>query len=293
MFDWSAIDANISAATGRHFDSFRQSAVGGGCINSAYVVQGRKERYFVKLSRAQSLQMFDAEAKGLHELAQASAIRVPQPVCSGKEEDTAFLVMEHLVLKEGGRKGAAKFGAQLAQLHRVTSNQFGWCYHNTIGATPQINSPNDDWVQFFGQHRLGYQLELAARNGFTGNFARVGERLIANLAFFFDSYNPRPSLLHGDLWAGNHAVDGQGNPVIFDPAVYYGDRETDVAMTELFGRCPSEFYSAYQESWPLDVGYAVRKKLYNLYHILNHLNLFGTTYLAQAQHTLDSLISEL
>jgi len=182
-------------------------------------------------------------------------------------------------------------GRQLAALHRVTHTRFGWHRDNTIGSTPQINTQKNDWVTFYREQRLRYQLELAAENGYGGSLQRRGEQLLERLPAFFISYRPRPSLLHGDLWGGNHAALTDGTPVIFDPAVYYGDREADLAMTELFGGFGSGFYSAYRAAWPLDPGYRVRKDLYNLYHVLNHLNLFGGGYRGQAEQMVDRLLA--
>jgi fructosamine-3-kinase len=164
---------------------------------------------------------------------------------------------------------------------------------NTIGSTPQKNTPRQDWVAFWREQRLGYQLQLAARQGHGGALQRQGEQLLEYLPDFFTDHRPQASLLHGDLWSGNYSIDSQGQPVIFDPAVYFGDREADLAMTELFGGFGAEFYAAYNSSWPLEPGYAVRKTLYNLYHILNHLNLFGGGYLSQAQRMIQHLLAEV
>jgi fructosamine-3-kinase len=177
-------------------------------------------------------------------------------------------------------------------MHRTARDHFGWDRDNTIGSTPQHNAPCGEWVTFWREHRLGFQLDLAARQGYGGRLQKLGERLLADLTGLID-HDPRPSLLHGDLWGGNIGYDREGNPVIFDPAVYYGDREADLAMTELFGGFGSGFYAAYEEAWPLDPGYSVRKTLYNLYHILNHLNLFGSGYLGQAQTMTERLLAEL
>lgn len=292
---WSAIEQHISEASGSPFTSRVQRSVGGGCINSTYILEGSGPPYFVKLNQVDKLDMFEAEAEGLRDLGCAKAIRVPRPVCWGYEGDMAFLVMEYLELGRGRSEGLAaeRLGRELAQLHRSTDGRYGWRMENTIGSTPQVNTPAADWVAFFREHRLLFQFRLAARNGYGGYLQRKGERLAASLPAFFERYTPVPSLLHGDLWSGNYAVDEQGNPVIFDPAVYYGDREADLAMTELFGGFPQRFYAAYREAWPLDEGYGVRKTLYNLYHILNHLNLFGSGYRPQAEHMLDALLSHI
>ncbi len=183
-------------------------------------------------------------------------------------------------------------GQQLAAMHRTTTNEFGWRRNNTIGSTPQINIGEQDWVMFYREQRLRFQLDLANEHGYGGDLLRHGELLLEKLPVFFASYQPVPSLLHGDLWGGNHAVLHDDTPVIFDPAVYYGDREADLAMTELFGGFGSGFYAAYREAWPLDPGYRIRRDLYNLYHVLNHLNLFGGGYRGQAEQLIDRLLSE-
>jgi fructosamine-3-kinase len=180
----------------------------------------------------------------------------------------------------------------LAALHRIEGNRFGWWRGNHIGATPQPNDPSPDWPDFWRQRRLGFQLDLAARQGHRGRLQGLGERLLERLPALLD-HRPRPSLLHGDLWGGNLAYDPDGRPVVFDPAVYHGDREADLAMTELFGGFPSRFYAAYQAAWPLDPAYRVRKVLYNLYHVLNHLNLFGGGYLTQAEGMMQRLLAAL
>jgi len=272
---------------------YKQS-LSGGSINSAYRIETEsKQSYFVKLNRASLLDMFEAESEGLSELREANAIRVPEPMGVGISDAYAWIVTEHIELGRGDTASQACFGQQFAEMHRFSSDRYGWHRNNTIGATPQINDWSDSWVEFFRSHRLGYQLKLAAANGFTGSIQKKGERLMDNLERYFSSYVPQPSLMHGDLWGGNHGVDEYGNPVIFDPAVYYGDREADLAMTSLFGGCSTAFYDAYHESWPLDEGYNVRKALYNLYHILNHANLFGGGYAGQAESMIDQLLAEI
>lgn len=287
---WDQITAEISAATGRQFTIARRSNLGGGCINDACLIEGGGRRYFVKLNRAEKAEMFAAEAEGLAEILATKTIRVPAPVCHGADERAAWLVLEYLEL--GGRGDALELGRRVAALHRCTGNSYGWRRDNTIGSTPQVNTPGNDWIAFWRDHRLGFQLRLAACNDFRGGLQVKGERLMARLDAFFPGYSPAPSLLHGDLWGGNHGYAVSGEPVIFDPAVYYGDHEADVAMTELFGGFGSGFYSGYREAWPLDPGYAVRKHLYNLYHVLNHANLFGGGYASQAEAMMERLLAE-
>ena len=272
----------------------RAVSVGGGDINACYRLEADGRDYFAKLNACARLGMFEAERDGLTELAETGALRVPAPVCCGQAGDVAFLVMEHIPFGPETADSAVLLGGGLAAMHRHTSERFGWRRDNTIGATAQPNAWDDDWVRFYGERRLAHQLRLAAAHGHGDELQRLGARLIAGLpGFYAGGYQPVASLLHGDLWGGNHATDGQGKPVIFDPAVYYGDREADLAMTELFGGFPECFYAAYREAWPLDAGYRHRKTLYKLYHVLNHANLFGGAYAAQAVRMMQQLLSEL
>jgi fructosamine-3-kinase len=286
-----AIAHAISAASGEVFRPESSTGVGGGCINTTEVLEGGGRRYFVKRNDAARLGMFEAESAGLTEIINSKSVRVPQPICLGTHERQAFLVLEYLDI--GQRAGTDELlGRQLAGMHRMTHARFGWRRNNTIGSTPQINTEEQDWLVFYREHRLHYQLKLAGDNGHGGNLLRRGEQLLEKLPALFAGYRPLPSLLHGDLWGGNHAVLRDGTPVIFDPAVYYGDREADLAMTELFGGYGSGFHAAYREAWPLDSGYRVRRDLYNLYHVLNHMNLFGGGYRGQAAQLMDRLLSE-
>ena len=292
MSQFSALIAHLQQQTGHNLQNHRLSPVGGGDINSAYHLQSGSLNWFIKINRADLLDMFAAEAAGLAELA-GGPVRVPQVICHGEDGKQAYLVLEYLELKPLHSNSAARLGRLLAQLHRLPQAHFGWVRDNTIGSTPQYNPVYRDWVSFWREQRLGQQLQLAAAQGYGGNLQKQGEKLSEKLAGLFHGYQPQASLLHGDLWGGNAAVDNHANPIIYDPACYYGDREADIAMTELFGGFGAEFYAAYQAEWPLDAGYKVRKTLYNLYHILNHLNLFGRGYLGQADAMLARLLAEL
>ena len=289
---WQDIESSISGATGERFVLDQQSHVGGGDINTAMKLTGQGQTYFLKCNSAHLLDMFEAEADGLRELAAAQAVRVPNAICTGISDSQAYIVLEYLPLGGGGRAVMSRFGEQLARMHRHTTDRFGWQRDNTIGSTPQINTWCDDWLEFWREHRLGYQLQLAKRHGMNSRTLQRGERLQERLADFFSAYQPQPSVLHGDLWSGNYGVLDNGEPVIFDPATYYGDREADLAMTELFGGFGSEFYDAYNAAWPLDSGYKIRKTFYNLYHIINHFNLFGGGYASQAAAMIDRLLAE-
>jgi fructosamine-3-kinase len=232
--------------------------------------------------------MFEAEADGLREIQATRAIRVPQILGCGIHNGESFLELERFTFDRATPETEARFGQQLAKLHRHTAERFGWFRDNTIGPTPQINTWSDDWIAFFREHRLEYQLELATANGHGGVVKEPGDELSRTLAGLFEDYDPVASLLHGDLWGGNWG-SVSGEPVIYDPAVYYGDRESDIAMTMLFGGFGRVFYEAYESSWPMAPGHEKRLKLYQLYHVLNHLNLFGRSYLGQAKRLLDDL----
>jgi protein-ribulosamine 3-kinase len=292
MTDWNKIAAHIQALTGQPCQPGAIQELGGGCINRAYVLRHGASAWFVKINDAQRRAMFQAEAAGLEALAAARAIRVPTPLGAGRAGEEAFLVLEYLAFGPPRREGGAEAGRRLAHLHRQGQARFGWDRDNFIGSTPQANGEERDWATFWQARRLGPQLDLALAQGFGGRLQDRGRRLWEACPALID-HGPRPSLLHGDLWSGNLAFDAEGQPVLFDPAVYYGDREADLAMTELFGGFGADFQAAYREAWPLDPGYKIRRDLYNLYHILNHLNLFGAGYLGQALGMIDRLLAVL
>jgi protein-ribulosamine 3-kinase len=254
-----------------------QKPVAGGCIHDCYRVTIEGAVRFLKINDAVHAAAFAAEAEGLAAL-RAAGMRAPEPLSHGIAAQRAFLVLEYLDLN--GRKDFAALGRMLANAHRAPGPRFGWHRDNYIGATPQQNGWCDDWSEFWVERRIRPQLELAERKGF-----RIAVPSFGSLT----GHKPVPSLLHGDLWSGNAGFTGAG-PVVFDPAVYYGDREADLAMTELFGGFPRAFYEAYNATWPLEEGYRQRKHLYNLYHLLNHLNLFGAGYLGQVESTLRLLL---
>lgn len=291
---WKSISLQISNETGKPFNLESQRTVSGGSINSAYVISGNQQSYFVKTNSANRVDMFEAERDGLNEIASTQTIKVPQAICVGKEGSHSYIVMECLSIDRqgGGNASIEQLGHDLANMHRCSSEQYGWHRDNTIGSTPQINDHCSDWVNFYRDHRLGFQYHLAAKRG-CAKLAQRGELLMSKLEGFFTDYRPPASLLHGDLWSGNYAIDESGIPVIFDPATYYGDREADIAMTELFGGFSQRFYSAYNEQFPLDSGYKIRKVLYNLYHIINHFNLFGGGYQHQAEQMTEQLLAEV
>lgn len=291
---YATIAARLAEAGGRDFDLGSVEPVGGGCINDAVVLRDTAgARYFVKLHDASRLDMFEAEREGLEALAATDTVRVPRPLLHGTCHARAFLALEYLPLTRASGAAMVDLGRLLARMHAATADAFGWHRDNTIGETLQPNGRSADWSTFWVERRLGPQIELARSHGASKALLRTGESLLAEVPALLAGHRPRPSLLHGDLWGGNCAADSDGRPVLFDPAVYYGDREADLAMTELFGGFTRGFRDAYESAWPLEPGYPRRRELYNVYHVLNHFNLFGGGYAAQAQSMMERLLGEL
>ncbi|HYM35937.1 MAG TPA: fructosamine kinase family protein [Steroidobacteraceae bacterium] len=265
----------------------------GGCINQCYRYETKRGSVFVKVAPHTALDMFQAEAASLMELQGAKAARVPQVLGAGVSGEISLLALQWIDLQRSSAASDAKFGEQLAQQHRNVKPLFGFKRNNFIGATPQINFWSRSWINFWREHRFEAQLNLAEQNGANAAFTERAALLSTMMDGFFATHTPIASLLHGDLWGGNCAADAFGAPVIFDPAVYYGDRECDIAMTKLFGGFSRDFYAAYEDAWPLPDGWQQRIELYNVYHVLNHFNLFGGGYLAQAEAMIEKLLSEL
>ncbi|MEG3923173.1 fructosamine kinase family protein [Microcoleus sp. POL10_C6] len=302
---WDKIAAHICETTGETFSIDNRRSVSGGCINQGYYISSSTRTYFVKINQASQVAMFEAEALGLQQMGETQTIRVPEPICWGTEGNSAYIVLEWLDLgSRGGDRTWEEMGRKLAEMHKYTSPNspllrggeepdsglfrggFGWDINNTIGSTIQINNWTANWAEFWAENRIGYQLKVARRRG--GHFPK-GERLLEMIPELLAGYEPQPSLVHGDLWGGNAGVTSAGEPVIFDPAAYLGDREVDIAMTELFGGFSPQFYRGYNQVWPLDSGYEERKTIYNLYHILNHFNLFGGSYECQANQMINRI----
>jgi len=284
MPDWPDIFAALREGDIAVTEDARPISIGGGDISAAW----RIDSIFLKTGNTGSLDMFEAEADGLDELASAGAVRVPKVLACGETGNNAFLATKWIDFDQPGRETERLLGQQLAEMHRHQKEQYGWHRDNTIGLTPQHNQWSENWIEFFREQRLGFQLRLAERNGYGGELQSTGTTLSENIAKLFQNYEPVASLLHGDLWGGNWAASSE-QPVIFDPAVYYGDRESDIAMTKLFGGFGPDFYSAYQESWPMEAGHEERLKLYQLYHVLNHLNLFGRGYFGRSMQLIRDL----
>lgn len=288
MPDWQNIFAALREDGVSVTDDPEIRPVGGGDISAAW----RIENIFLKTGPDGSFDMFEAEAEGLRELGAAKAIRVPEVLACSAVGSNAYLATEWIEFDRPTQETERLLGEQLAAMHHCGKDRFGWHRDNTIGLTPQHNEWGDNWIDFFRRHRLEYQLQLAEQNGFGGELQNQGRSLSENLESLFGDYKPAASLLHGDLWGGNWAATN-GQPVIYDPAVYYGDRESDIAMTQLFGGFGRNFYAAYQESWPMEAGHESRLELYQLYHVLNHLNLFGRSYLGRSMQLVHDLNARL
>jgi len=286
-----SIQSGLSAALGGLTDLQWIHDLPGGDINRAALIRSGNTNWFLKYHQSAPDGMFAAEAQALTEIAATACIRVPSPIAHGRHGDTSWLVLEYLELSQTGP--AEQLGEQLAALHLITSDQHGWTRDNYIGSTPQRNTRCTDWVEFWRKYRLQPQFELAQAAGFGGHLLRKGEQLLEFVDQLLDSHQPAASLLHGDLWAGNKAFCTDAQPVLFDPASYYGDRETDIAMTELFGGFEPEFYAAYHAHYPMTDGYRQRRDLYNLYHMLNHLNLFGSGYLSRCENMIETLLAQV
>lgn len=271
-------------------------SVGGGSIHAAFQVElagGR--RIFVKASRQAPPETFPREAEALAALAEPGALRVPGHPLAGSGGGFTFLLLEWIESGSPEKGFFEAFGRGLALLHRRTAEtsggRFGFHVDNWIGATPQPNGWKGDWVEFWRERRLGHQLHLARRSGVgNGELLRLGDLLLDRLETWIDLPEEPPCLLHGDLWGGNYLVDQAGAAVLIDPAVYYGHREADLAMTRLFGGFSSAFYRAYEEAWPLPRESEDRLVVYELYHLLNHLNLFGGSYRASCLAHLRRLV---
>lgn len=263
-----------------------QNSIGGGCIgNSNKVTTESKNTYFVKFYSKTGVAQ--AEALGLRELEKAKAIKVPHVI--GYSNNT--LVLNYIESNRQTSNFQNKLGEKFATLHKYKGNKFGFIEDNFIGDSDQINNLSDNWIQFYTKNRLSFQIKLAKRNGLADNqLIDKFTKLKAIIPDILEKSEESPALLHGDLWGGNVMSDENGEPCLIDPAVYYGHREADLAMTKLFGGFSKEFYDSYNKTYPLKKGYQQRENLYKLYHILNHLNLFGRSYYGQAVSLMDSYL---
>ena len=282
----------VLAGQGLELDAASARPVGGGCIHGAWRLEGRGGPVFLKTCPAASGWLLESEADGLAGLSEAGSLRVPEVLGLGIDDSGGWLALEWLELRAPSRDSERALGEGLAHQHGVAGPHFGWRRDNAIGATPQPNGPLDDWSRFFAERRIGFQLEYGRRRGLPSRLLSRGERLVEAVPELLAGRRPVPALLHGDLWGGNRAADSAGRPVVFDPAVHYGDPECDLAMTRLFGAFDRAFYEAYDAVLPPAPGRALRLRLYQLYHVLNHANLFGGGYTGQAERIIDGVLAE-
>jgi fructosamine-3-kinase len=266
----------------------RLQPVSGGSIAGSWRLENDNDRAFIKTMPASQSSMLDAERDGLARLAEPGAVRTPSVLGHGTAGNTSWLALEWLDLRPLAGGASAALGRQLCQLHRCRAETFGLEKGNFIGATAQPNTQTADWTEFLFEQRLGFQIDLLGERE-RGFGTHDTARLKSAWQRRFPDYAPEPSLLHGDLWGGNAAMLPDGQPVLFDPAVHYGDRECDLAMADLFGGFDHAFFDAYAEHWPLAPEWEARRPFYKLYHLLNHANLFGGHYVAASRRLVEEL----
>jgi fructosamine-3-kinase len=283
---WHFISERISESIQQDFicDDIRE--VKAGDSHKAYKISDGKQRFFVKTNEKIHLSNFESETQGLEHFNSTQLFKVPKVICSGLVSDHSFLVLEHITMTQGNELSWFHFGQALAKLHKThTQQMYGWQEDNFIGLTIQPNQWQKKWSCFFAEQRIGFMLQLLSEKGHV--LANIGD-VVETVKSLLTGHNPTPSMLHGDLTRGNAGFH-KNQVVLYDPAFYFGDRETDLAMTELFGRFPNSFYQGYADIWPLEVDYQYRKPIYQLYHVLNHALLFGGHYMDTAKSTLKNL----
>ena len=285
---WQTIETEISKTIESDFKITYREIVSGGDINESYRISDGDTEYFVKCNDAISTDMFKAEASGLHALQQTNQFKIPKVITYGNFENNCYLVLEYLNFT--GSNSLKLFGEKLAKLHTTSLDRFGFSQDNFIGKTKQLNSWSENWGEFFTENRLAFQIDLLKQKG--SNIHKDGNliELLKILPEFLNSHQPKPSLVHGDLWQGNYGFSENGQPVLYDPACYYADHEVDLAMLELFGNPGLGFFESYKSELEIKPGYSVRKQVYNLYHILNHANLFGGSYEHQADVMIGAIL---
>ncbi|WP_376693964.1 fructosamine kinase family protein [Wenzhouxiangella sp. EGI_FJ10409] len=284
--------AAVARALGLDEHGLHVEPLPGGDIADASLLRAADATVFLKTLPLAQAGLLSAEADGLEALRQTATVRVPRVIQRGMQDGFSWLALEYLDLDQRNAGADERLGRQLANLHRHTGDEFGWHRNNYIGRTPQTNTRIDDWTVFFAAHRLGAQFDRLRRTHPDEGWQALKNEVIASWQKVSAQHQPEPSLVHGDLWRGNAAVLADGTPVIFDPAVHYGDRECDLAMAHLFGGFDDAFYQAYNEAWPLPEGFEVRRFFYKLYHMLNHANLFGGPYVEASEQLCRRILKE-
>lgn len=272
--------------------------VGGGCISEAFHVHlissnGAESQWFLKSNDIKFRLHFQCEERGLAAIAETATITVPQVIAEGVSDSRAWLAMEWIDQNPKSGNFFATFGHQLAEMHRYTSGSaIGWTEDNYLGSTLQKNRSINCWPDFFAKQRIEFQLKMACDLlRVPRDLEEMVESILSKMHEILEGSEGETSLLHGDLWSGNYLSRNDGTPVLIDPAVYRGNREAEFGMLRLFGNCPSSFYDAYQETFPLPDGWQRRCQLYTLYHLLNHLNLFGPTYVDDCKRICHEILS--
>ncbi|WP_240205928.1 fructosamine kinase family protein [Vibrio sp. CyArs1] len=284
---WQAISDQLSDALMFNFSIKERVKMSGGDINQCYMISDGDQRYFVKTNHKDFLAKFEIEADNLKALRDTNTVHVPEVVLISKTKECAFIILNYIPVKALDVSTAShQFGIELAKLHKWGEQaEFGFDQDNYIGATLQPNQWHKKWSRFFSEQRIGWQLQLLKEKQIS--FTDI-DQFVSLINEQLSGHNPKPSLLHGDLWNGNVANSAFG-PICYDPASYWGDRECDLAMTELFGGFRQEFYDGYESVLPIEPMFEYRKHIYNLYHVLNHCNLFGGSYLDQAEELISTI----
>lgn len=274
---------------GREIEIKEYRMLGGGSINVAVQINSDAGSYFIKYNTKDLEGMFEAEVKGLEILKESEAVRIPEVMGYGRRDGRDYLVLEYISPSRPSMGYWEGLGQKLAKLHQVSSDKYGLRFNNYIGSLRQSNEQCDDWIQFFIEKRLNVQAGLALYNEL------ISWDLYEKFQQFYKKIpdllpSEKPSLLHGDLWSGNVMTDEKGQPCLIDPAVYYGNREAEMAFTTLFGGFDSRFYQAYHEAFPLQPRFDERVPIYNIYPLMVHVNLFGLSYLAPVEKILNKYV---
>ncbi|MBA6233559.1 MULTISPECIES: fructosamine kinase family protein [unclassified Colwellia] len=285
---WQCIEQAITAKTGEKFTVKNKRLISTSESNLAFQLSDEHHNYFVKIKDKNHFNYFESEAYALNQIDSLKQVTCPKVITLGNTRNKSFIVLNYIPFAKATEKHWHHFGAKLAMMHKCSSHgKFGWQHDNYIGDTLQPNNWRSNWKTFFAEQRVAWQLQLLSEKSI-----KLGDiDHIANICHDrLNHHDVKPCLVHGDLWLGNLGFTDSAS-VIYDPACYYGDREVDIAMTELFGQLPYDFYQGYQDVFPLDKGYEQRKLIYNFYHILNHANLYGGIYIDQSRALLSRILS--
>ncbi|WP_375753958.1 fructosamine kinase family protein [Vibrio sp. HN007] len=287
---WQAISQQLSDTLMFTFQIREKQKLEGGGVSECYMISDGEQRYFVKTQSKENFPIFEAEAEGIKELRLSDTVSLPELVLFGQCKEHAFIVLNYLATKPlEDRNRSYEFGVQLAKLHQWgEQKEYGFDQDNYIGLTLQPNTWTKKWSRFFSEQRIGWQLQLLNEKGI--QFGDI-DTIVSGINEKLSNHHPKPSLIHGDLWHGNSSNTAFG-PLCYDPACYWGDHECDIAMTELFGGFQPEFYQGYESIFPLSYEYEKRKDIYNLYHILNHCNMFGGHYLEEAKQYIERIFGD-